>query len=146
VWDVPLYRVSAPAGSLTVEQKRQLSSAFTDIHCECTSGTPRKFVHVIFEDVADGNAWTGGEPSSVTKVVGLIRSGRTRETRQQLVIRFTELMHRTTGLDHADIVVTLQEVRAEDSMEWGEFLPEDGHEAGWVAQHDLEHLGVHATK
>ena len=143
---MPLYRVSAPAGSLSVEQKRRIAIEFTDIHCRCTNGTPRKFVHVIFEDVAEPNAWTAGEPSTVTKAVGMIRSGRSRQTRQRLVVELTEMLRRITGLSEQDTFVTLTEVRPEDSMEWGRFLPEDGEESEWVQEHGLGRVGVHATE
>jgi len=36
-------------------------------------------------------------------------------------------------------------VRPKDVLEWGEFLPEDGEESGWVDEHDLTRLGVYAT-
>ena len=143
---MPIYRCSLPEGLLSAEQKLQMSQEFTDIHCELTNGTPRKFVHVIFDEVPDGNAFTGGAPSTVSKTVGFIRDGRSQETRSELVRRLTEMWERISGQNNADIVVALHEVRPKDVMEWGEFLPDDGAEAEWVAQHDLTAVGVYATK
>ena len=143
---MPIYRCSVPQGLLSYEQKRQMSKEFTDIHCELTNGTPRKFVHVIFEEVPQGNAFTGGAPSTVSKTVGFIRTGRSQETRSALVRRLTEMWERISGQNNADIVVALHEVRPRDVMEWGEFLPGDGAEADWVEEHDLGRVGVFATK
>ena len=142
---MPVYRCAIPAGSLTAEQKRHLAVELTDIHCALTNGTPRKFVHVTFEETPSGDAWSGGAPSTVSKIVGLIRSGRSQEVRSALVTRFTGAWARITGQDRADILVALHEVRPKDVMEWGELLPADGEEAEWVAEHGLECLGVVAT-
>jgi phenylpyruvate tautomerase PptA (4-oxalocrotonate tautomerase family) len=142
---MPFYRCTVAQGSLSREQKVQLAGEFADIHCALTNGTPRRFVHVLFEEIPEGNAFCGGEPSIVAKTIGFIRSGRTQETRSALVAELTEMWRRVTGLGYADIVVAVHEVRPRDSMEWGVFLPEDGEEAQWVAEHDLARQGVVAT-
>jgi phenylpyruvate tautomerase PptA (4-oxalocrotonate tautomerase family) len=142
---MPIYRCAIPAGSLTDEQKRQLAEEFTTIHCALTNGTPRKFVHVTFQEAAPGDAWSGGSPSTVAKIIGLIRTGRSQETRSALVTQLVEAWAKVTGQDRADIIVALHEVRPADVMEWGELLPADGEEADWVAQHGLESAGVVAT-
>jgi phenylpyruvate tautomerase PptA (4-oxalocrotonate tautomerase family) len=142
---MPIYRCSVPEGLLSQDQKLQLSNEIADVHCNLTSGTPRKFVHVVFEEVPNGNAYTGGAPSTVSKIIGLIRSGRTQPTRSDIVAGITALWARITGQPGADIVVALHEVRPKDVMEWGEFLPEDGEEAAWVDKHDLAKHGVYAT-
>ena len=142
---MPIYRCAIPAGSLARDQKRRLAEEFTTIHCALTNGTPRKFVHVTFEEAAADDAWSGGSPSTVSKIVGLIRSGRSQETRSTLVTQLTDAWSAITGQDKADIIIALHEVRPRDVMEWGELLPADGEEAAWVTQHGLESMGVVAT-
>jgi len=143
---MPVYRCSLPEDLLSPAQKQQIASEVTEIHCELTNGTPRKFVHVVFDEVRPGGTFAGGEPSTSSKVVGLIRSGRTQETRSELVRRLTAMWARVSGQDTADILVAVHEVRPRDVMEWGELLPEDGEEASWIAEHDLARLGVDAPK
>lgn len=142
---MPVYRCTVPVGLLRPDQKPLIANEIADIHCGLTSGTPRKFVHVIFEEVAEGNAFAGGGPSDVSKIVGLIRSGRTQETRCDLIRALTSSWRQITGQSEADIFVALTEVRPKDVMEWGEFLPEDGEEAAWVEKHGMERYGVYAT-
>jgi phenylpyruvate tautomerase PptA (4-oxalocrotonate tautomerase family) len=143
---MPVYRCSLPEGRLSAEQKQQIACEITEIHCALTNGTPRKFVHVVFDEARPGATFAGGEPSTASKIVGLIRSGRTQETRSELVRRLTDMWASVTGQDKAEVLVALHEVRPKDVMEWGELLPEDGEEASWVAEHDLGRFGVDATR
>jgi phenylpyruvate tautomerase PptA (4-oxalocrotonate tautomerase family) len=142
---MPIYRCTISAGLLDEDQKSQLAAGFADVHCNLTNGTPRKFVHVIFEELTADNSYSGGVPATASRIVGLIRSGRTQQTRSDLVSALTDLWARVTGQSNADIVVALTEARPKDIMEWGEFLPEDGEEASWVEQHGLASQGVVAT-
>ena len=134
---MPIYRASVPAGSLTRAQKEELAGAITDVHCERTGGTPRQFVHVIFTEVAPGDGFSGGEASTVSIIVGLIRSGRSEQVRTGLVTDITARWREITGQSSADVLVALHEVRPRDAMEWGQLLPEDGEETRWIAEHDL---------
>ncbi|HEY2194383.1 MAG TPA: tautomerase family protein [Actinomycetospora sp.] len=142
---MPVYRCSIPQGLLTDDQKQQIALEITDIHCGLTNGTPRKFVHVTYEEVAPGATYVGGERSTASKTIGLIRTGRPQETRSELVRQLTDMWARISGQDKADILVALQEVRPRDAMEWGELLPEDGVEAAWIDEHGLTNAGVSAT-
>jgi phenylpyruvate tautomerase PptA (4-oxalocrotonate tautomerase family) len=142
---MPVYRCTISAGLLDKDQKSQLAIGIADVHCGLTNGTPRKFVHVIFEELSADNSYSGGVPSTASRIVGLIRSGRTQQTRSGLVSALTGLWARVSGQPSSDILVALYEARPKDIMEWGEFLPEDGEEASWVEQHGLASQGVVAT-
>jgi phenylpyruvate tautomerase PptA (4-oxalocrotonate tautomerase family) len=134
---MPIYRCTIPQELLSPSQKSELASMFADVHCHHTTGTPRKFVHVLFEPCANGNSYTGGVISSVSKIVGMIRAGRSQEVRSAIVRDVTQRWTEVTGQPLSDVVVTLLEVRPKDTMEWGEYLPESGEEPAWIARHDL---------
>ncbi|HEX3612606.1 MAG TPA: tautomerase family protein [Sporichthyaceae bacterium] len=134
---MPFYRATVPQGSLSRDQKRELALAITDVHCARTGGTPRKFVHVVFTEFSTDDGFSGGEPSTVSMIIGLIRAGRSEEVRIGLVTGITDRWREITGQSSADVLVALHEVRPRDAMEWGVLLPEDGAETAWIAEHDL---------
>jgi phenylpyruvate tautomerase PptA (4-oxalocrotonate tautomerase family) len=58
---MPIYQCSAQAGLLTDKMKAQVAAAITDAHVEFT-GAPRVFVHVFFNQLPPGIAYSAGEP------------------------------------------------------------------------------------
>jgi len=137
---MPVYRCITPPDSIAQDVRAVIAEDITRIHCELTSGTPRSFVHVIFEEVAPGRMFSGGTPSEKTLITGQIRAGRTAEVRTRLVQEISRAWNRATGQSEEDILVAVTEFRASDVVEGGIPLPEPGEEAGWLAAH-----GVGAT-
>jgi phenylpyruvate tautomerase PptA (4-oxalocrotonate tautomerase family) len=127
-------------GFLTSSQKSQIANDIVDIHCGITSGTPREFVHVIFEEVPEGNSYTGGELSSCSKIIGLFRAGRTPETRAAVIEGIAESWTKITAQEPKDVVVALQEIAPKNTYEWGAFLPDPGEEQEWIDRLEIRHL------
>src|ERR1700761_6264605 len=59
---MPLWKVYAPAGAYSDEDKRAMSEAITDAYAQVQ--LPRFYVGVIFDEVADGNCFVGGVKNS----------------------------------------------------------------------------------
>lgn len=137
---MPIYRCTVPEGLLSAEQKSDLAGTFADVHCHYTTGTPRRFVHVVFEPCAPGDTYTGGARSSGSTIIGMIRSGRSQEVRSAIVRDLTKRWVEITGQPESDVVVSLLEVRPKDTMEFGVLLPESGEESAWIAQHNLSEI------
>jgi phenylpyruvate tautomerase PptA (4-oxalocrotonate tautomerase family) len=59
---MPLWKIYAPAGAYTDEDKRAMSEAITDVYARAS--LPRFYAVVVFEEVADGNCFVGGLKNS----------------------------------------------------------------------------------
>lgn len=134
---MPFYRCTVPTGLLEKDQKAQIAGAITNLHCGLNPGTPRDFVHVVFDEVAAGNGWCGGRPSPKSVIIGMIRAGRTREIKDGLLFGISELWQKVAGQDPIDIVVGVVEIPARDVVEAGWILPEPGDEEAWLVEHGL---------
>jgi phenylpyruvate tautomerase PptA (4-oxalocrotonate tautomerase family) len=55
---MPLWKIYAPAGAYSDEDKRTMSQAITNVYAQIP--IPNFYVVTIFEDVADGNVYVGG--------------------------------------------------------------------------------------
>lgn len=55
---MPLWKVYHPKDAFTAEQKKALATAITDVYAR---GMPRFYVGVVFEEVAVGSMFVGGE-------------------------------------------------------------------------------------
>ena len=72
---MPIYQCAHQHGLLTGDMKARIASAITDAHVEAT-GAPRVFVHVFFNEIPPGIAYSAGEPDAeVTGITGSIRQG-----------------------------------------------------------------------
>ena len=60
---MPLYTVTAQAGVLSDEGKRDLAAKLTKLHSEY-AGVPPNWVHVAFLDYGAGSGFTAGKPSA----------------------------------------------------------------------------------
>ncbi len=122
---MPLYRCLVPDGSLTVNQRQAIAHRFTDIHCDST-GAPRSFVHVFFEDHNDGGYYMAGSN----------RAGRPTEVRETLLNDLRGALAEAAGVDPDSVGGHINESPASWAMEAGEILPEPGEEGpAWFAEH-----------
>jgi phenylpyruvate tautomerase PptA (4-oxalocrotonate tautomerase family) len=60
--EMPLWKVYAPAGAYTSDDKRAMSEAITGIYAQVP--LPKFYVATIFEEVADGDCFVGGVTNS----------------------------------------------------------------------------------
>jgi hypothetical protein len=67
--------------------KARIAAAITDAHVEAT-GAPRAFVHVFFNELPPGIAYSAVElDTRISGITGAIRAGRPLEVKQKLITR-----------------------------------------------------------
>jgi phenylpyruvate tautomerase PptA (4-oxalocrotonate tautomerase family) len=120
---MPLYTVSTQSGALSGEVKAALAEELTAFHC-AYSGVPRNWVHVIFQEYAQGNGFTAGQAASAAALTLLIRSGRSVEYKRGLIKRLWELVQDATRAPDDQIVIGIHEVPPSQAMEMGQLMPE----------------------
>ena len=127
---MPVYRCSAPVGSVPAEARTRIAREFTRIHSRLT-GAPPSFVHVHFVDVdqaiGDGLAF---------EIHGTVRAGRSGRITSQLVEQLTAAFSRIADVAPGAVVVRVDEIAASWIMEGGEVAPEPGAEAQWLERHE----------
>jgi len=142
---MPIYQCSAQAGLLTSEMKARIAAAITDAHVEAT-GAPRVFVHVFFNQLPPGIAYSAGDlDTRITGIQGAIREGRTLEVKQKLIQQIVASWSEITGQPAKEVVAGLTEIDSDVSMEYGLILPHPGGEAEWFAKNAGALDGISGT-
>ena len=118
---MPYYRFVVPSDSVGLEQRQAVARAVTDIHCDST-GAPRSFVHVVFDEAPDTRF---AEPYYLD---AFNRAGRAEEVKQALLSDLLGAFTEITGVDKAQLGGRINEGPASWSMEGGMVLPEPGEE------------------
>ncbi|MDH3683561.1 MAG: tautomerase family protein [Acidimicrobiia bacterium] len=121
---MPLYRCTAPTGTLDTKRRQGVVDAITSIHCELT-GAPKTFVHVQFHDAT-------GEEATPVVLHGGIRAGRTAETTAELVRRCVTTVAGILELSESDVSMRTSSTPASWIFEGGRVLPEPGEEEAWL--------------
>ncbi|NMH98538.1 tautomerase family protein [Pseudonocardia acidicola] len=129
---MPFYQCTTRAGLLTGEQKARLAREITRIHC-ATTGAPESFVTMSYNEVSPADLFVAGEPSSASRITGLIRAGRPESVTLQLLTGISRAWSAVTGRPENDVAVFLQEIEAQHVMEGGRVLPRPGGEQEWLA-------------
>ncbi len=122
---MPLYRCTAPEGTLDDDKRRSIAEAITEIHCDET-GAPPTFVHVQFLDAK------GSEDTPVV-LHGGIRAGRDDSVRNSIVDRCVSTVAEVGGFAEADISMRTSSAPASWIFEGGRVLPEPGEEDAWLS-------------
>jgi phenylpyruvate tautomerase PptA (4-oxalocrotonate tautomerase family) len=125
--------------------KARIAGAITDAHVDAT-GAPRVFVHVFFNEIPPGIAFSAGElDNNITGITGSIREGRPLEVKQRLLKRICAAWSEITGQPQKEVVAGLTEIDSEITMEYGLILPHPGDEPTWFA-HNADALdGIQGT-
>jgi phenylpyruvate tautomerase PptA (4-oxalocrotonate tautomerase family) len=131
---MPFYTCFAVAGSLPDTQKAFIAEEITRIHTTLT-GAPPSFVRVLFQDMPPLGIFSGGKNQPFAMIRGVIRSGRSAETKTELLKQLWALLLEVTALTHDQLLVSVQDNPAGNAMEGGELLPEPHQEAEWLARH-----------
>ena len=121
---MPVYECIIPEGSVAMELRPKIATAFTDIHCD-TTGAPRSFVHVIFWDVPDGT--DSGYPDEYY-IDGHNRAGRTYEVKETIRQSLVDAFCKISGINHAKVGSRIIEAPGGWTMEAGHILPNPGEE------------------
>ncbi len=131
---MPIYQCFVPAGSLDADTRAELAEAITDIHCTVMAA-PRGFAHVVFLEYDQTAFYTAGRPNSCSVIYGIIRAGRDRATRAQLLTKLCEAWTSITGQDARTVVLGLSDIDPTSAMEAGLILPAPGEEAEFLQRH-----------
>lgn len=138
---MPFYQMHVPAGSLSPQTKADLAAGIVEMHLRLAGGL-KQFVNVLIHEYAPDNFYVGGEPNSRYILTTMIRAGRSKEVRANLLHEYSALFSRITGIDEHLLLVGLEEAQASNLMEGGHVLPEPGQEAEWLAK-VLKHADAH---
>jgi phenylpyruvate tautomerase PptA (4-oxalocrotonate tautomerase family) len=120
---VPLYTITTQAGVLNSDDKANLATRLTEIHCEF-SGVPANWVHIVFHEYPVGSGFTAGRPAATVGLTLLIRTGRSSEYKRSLLAQLWQLLQNATGAANDQIVIGIQEVPPSQAMEMGQIMPE----------------------
>lgn len=120
---MPYYQFTIPAGGASAQRKAQIAAAITRAH-QATTGAPSAYVNCAFVEVAPGSLYVGDAPVEHGRMIGLIRRGRSEETKRSLVAALAEAWSSASGEPIDQIAVFLHEVPGYQVMEHGSILPE----------------------
>ena len=120
---MPLYTITAQAGTLDGSGKAQLANKLTVFHSEY-AGVPEDWVHVVFHEYTNGCGFTAGKPSPTVALTLLIRTGRAADYKRDMLRRLWSLVQDATGAPDGEIVLGIQEVPPSQAMEMGQIMPD----------------------
>lgn len=138
---MPVYRCVVPEDSLTYEQRAEIATAFTDVHCGL-SAAPRNFVHVLFVEAEPGAEITSTHGSGPVKcqtpyyIVGGNRGGRPPELKAKILAGLEEAFARIAEVPPDQVSGRIFEAPASWTMEAGKILPEPGREPPEWYEHE----------
>ena len=142
---MPIYQCSSPVGMLTDSMKAEIATAITDTHVDAT-GAPRVFVHVFFNELPPGIAYSAGElDTKISGIQGAIRAGRPLEVKQKLIKRISASWSAITGQPEKQLLAGLNEIDSDVTMEYGLILPHVGGETEWFATNKDALDGIQGT-
>jgi len=136
---MPLYVVGSLTERIPDSGKQSIAQAITKVHCK-TTGAPPGFVHVFFFDQTSQRATfeklSGNHVASASyQIFGSIRSGRTDELKNTLVMGMRLAVAGILDAKFDDVLMATRDVDAKWVMEGGDLLPEPGEEAAWLEKH-----------
>jgi phenylpyruvate tautomerase PptA (4-oxalocrotonate tautomerase family) len=125
--------------------KPRIAKAITDAHVGAT-GAPALFVHVYFNELPPGIAYSAAEPDTkLTGIQGAIRAGRTLDQKQTLIKRIVDPWSEITGQPKKEVLAGLTEIDSDITMEYGLILPHPGDESEWFATNAEALDGIQGT-
>jgi phenylpyruvate tautomerase PptA (4-oxalocrotonate tautomerase family) len=135
---MPTYVVSTSDGILTGEVQQSVAELITTAHNEEMRG-PRYLVQVLFLSIPPSSRYVGSRaaPSTQVWIRADVRSGGTLEQRTYLLQRLTREVAEACGISREDVWIYINELQAENMVEFGSILPSSGKEPEWLgAQSD----------
>lgn len=108
--------------AISAEQKQELASQVTKIHCETTQA-PQKYVQVVFVKVEAGDAFTAGERNDdYIALEGQIRPGRSENVESEILWKLNDLIKRV--LKPEKWFISLNRFNTPHLVENGDLLPQ----------------------
>jgi len=129
---MPTYTVTTANVSLSRDQKGRIAEVITAAHHKST-GAPGFFAQVIFRALEGGEHFIGGKLNVTPHVFvhGMIRAGRGSDVKQALMREAAAEVQVIAGVGKEDIWFYIQDIEAQQMIEFGRFLPEPGAENEW---------------
>jgi phenylpyruvate tautomerase PptA (4-oxalocrotonate tautomerase family) len=129
---MPTYTVTTTANHLTPRQKTRIAQDITRVH-KAVTGAPAVFVQVLFADTDPANHFIGGKPlhHDFIFLQGHIRAGRTLEQKQDLLLQLVAALAEAAAAPKNAVWAYLNELPANQMVEFGHPLPQPGTEADW---------------
>lgn len=128
---MPFYTIATPPGVTTKAQRDEMAESIVEMHLRLAGGL-RQFVNVMFHEYDPTRFYVGGRHETRVMLDASIRAGRTKEVKTALLTSYSALASRVLGVPEADLLVSVNEIRAENVMEGGHILPEPGDEEEWL--------------
>ncbi len=143
---MPTYNVLTVGVSLSQSQKDEIAGLITEAH-HSNTGAPGFFAQVFFITQPNSNHYLGGKPNSNPHVFihGLIRAGRSIEAKKDLMATVAESAAEICSVQQEDVWMYIQDIEAEQMIEYGRVLPAPGEEAAWKAGISEEKIAALAT-
>lgn len=129
---MPTYTCWSQRIRLSREVKHRIAEAITDAHTELAKA-PRYLVQVLFNEVEPDSHFIGGQPAPESQVWvrADIRSGRTEEQKEALLLRLTEEIALLIGIPDEEVWVYINEIPGRNMTEYGRLLLDPGQEDEW---------------
>ena len=132
---MPTYTVPHSNFNLSSKQQKNLAEGITKVH-NVVTGASTYFAQVIFNKTKKNNHFMGGkkvkEPSIF--LLGQIRAGRTKETKDKLISDLRDVITKNSKLDETQIWVYIVDLPPSQMIEYGAVLPESGKEKEWFSK------------
>jgi phenylpyruvate tautomerase PptA (4-oxalocrotonate tautomerase family) len=128
---MPYYQFTVPTGGATLHHKAEVAAAMTKVHSEVT-GAPGAYVHCSFVEVSPESIYVSGEPVSGSRMVGIIRQGRSTDVKAKLIHGLADAWCEITGDPKESLAIFLQEIPGANALEDGVILPEIPDEPGAI--------------
>ena len=109
---MPYYQFTVPTGGATLQHKSEVTAAMTKVHSEVT-GAPGTYVYCSFVEVPPGSIFVSGEPVSGSRMVGIIRQGRSPEVKAKLIHGLADAWCEIPGANALEDGVILPEITDE---------------------------------
>lgn len=128
---MPVYDFMAPEDSVTHQHAEEIAAAVTNVHVEVTHA-PAAYVFCSFATMPAGTMFISGQQSSTTRMVGLIREGRSAALRGRLMRGIAEAWSEITGRPQEERAIFLREIPGANCFEYGQILREAGDDPGAI--------------
>ena len=129
---MPTYTVTILNFNLTAKQQKDLAQGITKVHNVLT-GANTYFAQVIFNKTKKNNHFMGGKKvkESSLFLLGQIRAGRPKKTKDRLISDLKNILVKKTKLDETQVWVYIVDLPPSQMIEYGAVLPESGKERQW---------------
>jgi phenylpyruvate tautomerase PptA (4-oxalocrotonate tautomerase family) len=120
---MPNYQFTIADTSASASRTQAIAEAVTEAHRRVT-GAPASYVFASFVTLPESALFVSGATSSVGRLTGIIRRGRTDEVKKRLILALADAWCTAGGERIEDISIFLHEIPGFQAMENGVLLPE----------------------